>query len=839
MKLEDYFLKNPKAKSTYSNKTFLEEIFYPLYGERGLDKLLSEVPFIDEEHNNRFIDFVVKSDYAEYAIEVDDHGTHAPTAIPRAAYSQDLVKKNSLIQKYADRYTTIPLYDIQQNKERAVNRLYQFFLADEEFNRNSQSFLTGEIAPHEVQKETLERLKESRNKGEKKGLVCYATGLGKTYLSAFDAKSFNGKTLFIVHRDQILKKSQESFKKVWPEASSGFFNAEEKTTNAKIIFASIQTLYKENNLSKFNPNEFDYIILDETHHAADTNITYESVINYFKPKYLLGLTATPERSDGFNIIDEIYDSNLIYEISTQEAMDRGYLVKYKWIRHLDNVDYSNIRWNGRRYYEDDLNDLLVIPERDELIVKKFNELKIKPVKTLVFCVNIDHAERLTERFQNENFKSVIIHSDTTRLDKKTRTSNEDKFINSKVELACVVDTFNEGIDIPNVDCILLCRPTQSSTIAIQQFGRGLRLSHKKNLLRVMDFVGKNQRNALGVFEGITGKMDLPDKETYFHNNNGSQIIFDEEVIDIFRQEEALYSPTIDKEKVPQKWKEWGEYLVRQAKSNMYSKIGQHEKNIVTQMEGCKIYKDNPKINIENFKEELEKVSDDTSGTRTMILSRYLGLLDKDNKNTPTKVYDEIVKRTKNFKEIDKYIDIIETQFEKYCYWNRIAKSSDIRNPESESFNKNFKNFSILTLYKVILTIGEKKENFEISYNEYKFFIFISRNFNEYIDIVDHILSLRKETECPLINRYLNDLINKDSKLDDRFYQIFKYIPSLIYNRKEGYIRLNEKFIDRVRSVTDVYIKKLNENKIPFPLENGERGEYEEMLHNPKPFWEDN
>ena len=221
----------------------------------------------------------------------------------------------------------------------------------------------------------------------------------------------------------------------------------------------------------------------------------------------------------------------------------------------------------------------------------------------------------------------------------------------------------------------------------------------------------------------------------------------------------------------------------------------------------------------------------------MILSRYLGLLDKDKRNAPTKVFDEIFKRTKNFKETNKYIDIIETQFEKFCYWNRIARDTDIRNPDSETFNKNFKNFLIMTLYKTLLTIGEKTKKFEISYDEYKFFVFISRNYNEYKDIVEHILSLRKETEYHLIKRYLNDLVSSEPKLDDRFYQVFDYIPSLIYNHDEGYIRINKKYIDRVRSVTSNYEKKLKEDKIPFPLENGERGEYEEMLYNPKPFWE--
>ena len=835
MKLEDYFKKYPKAKSTYSNRKFLEEIFYPLYSERGLDKIFNEEPFIDEEKNSRFIDFVVKSNYAEYAIEIDDHGTHAPTAIPREAYSKDLLKKNSLIQKYGERYTTIPLYDIEHNKDRAVNRLYQFFLADEEFNRNSQGFKIGEISPHDIQKETLNKLKESRDKGENKGLVCYATGLGKTYLSAFDAKSFNGKTLFIVHRDQILKKSQESFKKVWPEASSGFFNAEEKTTDAKIIFASVQTLYKENNLSKFDPKEFDYIILDETHHAADTNVTYDNIIEYFRPKYLLGLTATPERSDGFNIIDEIYDGNLIYEISTQEAMDRGYLVKYEWIRHLDNVDYSNIRWNGRGYYEDDLNDLLVIDERDDLIVKKFKELKIKPIKTLVFCVNIDHSERLAEKFKNENFKSVVIHSDTSRLDKKTRVSNEEKFINSKVDIACVVDTFNEGIDIPNVDCLLLCRPTQSSTIAIQQFGRGLRLSHKKHLLRVMDFVGKNQKNALGVFEGITGTIDLPEKDVYFYDNNGSKIIFDEEVVDIFRKEQDLYSPRVNIDEIPNNWKEWGEYLKYQGSNNLYNKVGQQNKDIITQLKGCKILKENPGISTADFNKKILKVDDRYhAGIRSMIFSKAIGLIDQDNNNKPTKVFDEIYSITSNFEEFDKYKHIIETQLQKFCYWNKVFRSTDIRNPKSKSFNTSFKNFTFMTLYKSILNIGEKTGTYEITYDEYRLFISIARNYLDSKDLCDHILNLRDESKLKYkIINYLNKIVD----IDDRFKHIFQYSSIIQFNERSELLKIDSNDIIKAKSVTDNFEKKLKENKIPLPLENGERGEYEDMLYNPKSFWE--
>jgi len=846
MKIEEYFNKFPLCKrpetkkdKTFGNYSFVSEIFFPMGGEDGLDKLENEFNFIDAENNRRRIDFVLHGKNAQYAIEVDD-ATHYQASHEK--YSDDQLKKNSINEYFKGQYRTIPLHDILHNKTRAIDTLLRFFIAEPEFNVNSKTFTSGKPKPNEVQNLTLDKLNKFRKEGKTKGLVCYATGLGKTYLSAFDAKNFGGKTLFIVHRDEILKKSQKSFKAVWPEKSSGFFNAEEKNTKADIIFASIQTLYRHENLSLFNKKHFDYIIVDETHHSSDENITYSNVLNYFEPKFLLGLTATPERSDDFDIIKNIYDGNLIHEIRTEEAIEKGYLVPYEWYRFKDNVDYSNIRWNNRKYYEEDLNQLLVIEPRDKLIIKKFKSIeKPIPQRTLAFCVNIQHAHRFAEELKKNKINAAAIHSNTNSsseffLSKEQRLKNTQDFINGKIEVACVVDIFNEGIDIEQIDCLLLLRPTHSSTIAIQQFGRGLRLSNNKFKLRVLDFIGSKQRNTLGVFEGVTGTIDIPEKDLFYYDNNGNKIFFDKEVIDIFRQEEALYSPKIKKDKIPEKWKKWGEYLVRQAKSNMYAKIGQHEKNIITQLEGCRIYKNNPTINADNFNKKLSKISNDTSGTRTMILSRYLGLIDKDNRNKPTKVYDEIVKRTNNFKEIEKYIDLIETQLEKYCYWNRVARGKDIRNPNSEAFNKNFKNFLIITLYKVLLKIGEKNNNYEISYDEYKFFVFISRNYNEYKDIVEHILSLRNEPQKLLISRYLNDLISNKPKLDDRFYQIFNLIPSLIYNHDKSYIRINERYLDRIKLVINSYEDKLVNNKIPFPLENGERGKYEDVLFNPEPLW---
>ena len=210
--------------------------------------------------------------------------------------------------------------------------------------------------------------------------------------------------------------------------------------------------------------------------------------------------------------------------------------------------------------------------------------------------------------------------------------------------------------------------------------------------------------------------------------------------------------------------------------------------------------------------KLEEVFEDTSGTRTMTLSRHLGLLDKDN-NKPTKVYDEILKRTKNFKSLDKYIDIIGTQLEKLCYWNRNNLPTDTRNPEAKLFNKKFKNFLILTLYKVILIIGDKTKNYEITYDEYRLFIFISRNYKEYKDIADHIISLRNENKKPLIIRYLNDQVKvSPTKLDDRFYQLFPYLTSLIYDKEEGYIRIKDKYLDRIKSLIKKFVINLRRVK---------------------------
>ena len=152
--------------------------------------------------------------------------------------------------------------------------------------------------------------------------------------------------------------------------------------------------------------------MDETHHASDENITYRNILNYFKPKYLLGLTATPSRTDEFNILENVYDGNLVYEIDQNEAIDRGYLVPCEYQYLSDNIDYTNIKWQGNKYYEEDLNEKLLVPKRDKKIIDEYKSLNPKPLKTLAFCVGIKHAERMAEKFNEKGIKSNAIHSGT-------------------------------------------------------------------------------------------------------------------------------------------------------------------------------------------------------------------------------------------------------------------------------------------------------------------------------------------------------------------------------------------------------------------------------------------
>ena len=316
--------------------------------------------------------------------------------------------------------------------------------------------------PRGAQIEALFALQESREEGATKGLVHAATGVGKTYLAAFDSKEYKT-VLFVAHREEILKQAAVSFRNVRESDDYGFFKGETKDTDRAVIFASVASLGQERYLSSdfFAPDYFEYIIVDEFHHAVTDQ--YKRIIQYFHPKFLLGLTATPERMDGRDIY-ELCDYNVPYEISLKTAINRGVLVPFHYYGIYDDTDYSKLHLVRGRYDEKELNETYIgNVKRFDLIYR--NYCKYKSEKALGFCCSIKHAEAMAEDFTKKGTPAVAVHSGSYSSGQYCcdRATAIEKLLNGKIKVIFSVDMFNEGIDIPSTDMVLFLRPNSCSS----------------------------------------------------------------------------------------------------------------------------------------------------------------------------------------------------------------------------------------------------------------------------------------------------------------------------------------------------------------------------------------
>ena len=339
--------------------------------------------------------------------------------------------------------------------------------------------------PTQVQKAALEALDQSRQSGYRRGLVVLATGLGKTWLSAFDAVQMGARrVLFVAHREEILNQAAETFIRIKPDSRVGFYQGQQRDYAVDILCASVQTLGKEVHLDRFSPAHFDYIVVDEFHHAAAP--TYHRLLNYFAPQFMLGLTATPDRTDRSDIMS-LCDDNLVYEYPLFEGVRGHFLVPFHYYGIFDDtVEYAEIPWRNGKFDPGLLANKLATLGRARHVLRVWRQHK--QMRTLAFCVSRLHADFMAEQFQKHGIKAASVHGDS----ELSRGEALELLNSGALDVIFSVDLFNEGVDLPAIDTVLLLRPTESKILFLQQIGRGLRKHPGKDQLVVLDFVGNHQ-----------------------------------------------------------------------------------------------------------------------------------------------------------------------------------------------------------------------------------------------------------------------------------------------------------------------------------------------------------
>ncbi len=367
-----------------------------------------------------------------------------------------------------------------------------------------------DIKPFPYQNEILEKLEVERTVHKRyRNLLVAATGTGKTVISAFDYKRFKQenksvKLLFLAHRKEILEQSRYTFQGVLKDNNFGELWVDGLVpSNFEFVFASVQTLNNQISNLQLTPEYYDFIIIDECHHQ--TANSYREVINYFKPKILLGLTATPERMDGGDILED-FCSKIAAEIRLPEALNRKLLCPFQYFGITDSIDLSNVGWERGRYVASELTNLYTANDRriGEIIhnLEKYTK-DAKDLRAIGFCVSMEHAKFMAEKFLLAGFKADYL----TSVNTQNRDLVRKKLISKEINYLFVVDIFNEGVDIPEIDTVLFLRPTESLTVFLQQLGRGLRLAEGKDSLAVLDFVGNSrpEYNFENKYRALIGK----------------------------------------------------------------------------------------------------------------------------------------------------------------------------------------------------------------------------------------------------------------------------------------------------------------------------------------------
>lgn len=418
-----------------------------------------------------------------------------------------LISKNN-IESYDEAIKDFEyLWDRTFKLSEDVIKQYNFVLdyAIEKWDMDYINPLTQNIVPNSMQRKALKELTRYRDTGVKRALIISATGSGKTYLAAFDARNFDAKrVLFVVHRETILKDAKQTFMNVFgAEKTCGLYTGNSKDLDCDFVFASSNMLARH--LTEFDKNEFDYICYDEVHHiVAECG---KKILNYFNPEFLLGLTATPERMDNQDIF-ELFEQNVPFELRLRDAINNDLVVPFH---------YYGIRDDLINYGEDDKNKVSKnIAESDNIdfIVKEIEKHRLpnEKLKAIAFCTNIAHCSLMANELAMRGYSTVALTGENN-TGERIKAFNDLQDETNDLEIICTVDILNEGVDIPAINTVLFLRPTESSTIFLQQLGRGLRKYQNKQYLTVLDFIGNDYSRSvqIALALGTLGKTTYTEK----------------------------------------------------------------------------------------------------------------------------------------------------------------------------------------------------------------------------------------------------------------------------------------------------------------------------------------
>ena len=461
------------------------ELFCDTFGAEKAGYLYTQYPFFDIYQNSRYADFLLESGERKIAIEIDDEASHNRQLVASGKFYDDLLKQNSMVYLGWDVYRWA-VRQIRQQPDAVKDELRVFLGSDPHFReiedylptQRGKAISGDKLELKEHQKEALASFRQMRENHETIALLYHATGTGKTVTAVTDAKSCGGRVLFLAHTQELVEQAAETFEDLWPEVTVGRFVEGRRESGTYVVCGSVQSVALH--LELFRDDAFDYLIVDEAHHASAD--TYQKILAYFKPKFTLGLTATPERADDRSILDIF--KNTAHKLDIQTAVQIGELVPIRCIRIHTNSDLTKVRFNSVQYNIRDLESKIYVPERNRLIVDTWLQYA-RGRRTVVFCASVKHAQEIAELFRENGVSAAAVSGG---MKQSERREFQDRFVSREIEVLCACDLLNEGWDCPEIEVLFMARPTMSKVLYTQQLGRGMRLFEGKESLMVFDFV---------------------------------------------------------------------------------------------------------------------------------------------------------------------------------------------------------------------------------------------------------------------------------------------------------------------------------------------------------------